>query len=1394
MNPAQGRGSERADATGVEAPDASATLASSHPTHAGDSTIHRGPGADESIASEASSSESVGAPVNSDGAILSSGIRVEFVSSPADATGSTLFSRVPEITAVEPVPRPSVSDRTLPEVGNSAMASRPLRPADTLAEAADFPTGPTEATLPDGPGGSSDSGWVQANDGRRARHDATLAETAPSGRSGSDFTLKSLSADSGSQTLPTDGARIPAPPPDRTLATDDVSSGGNEATGRSDDSVRSGLDDMPSAPTLADLPGRGDLAAPTTGTIPDLPTPQSTLSKSPGEGGATAATMRLPGELSSAGRTAPPSQSAGTSDSQFSLPDYEILSELGRGAMGVVYRARQKGLNRIVALKMILSGGLAGPREIVRFMTEAEAVAAIDHPNIVRIFHVGSHAGTPFFSLEFVTGGSLDSRINKTPQDPAQSARMVSQVARGMAHAHRRGIVHRDLKPANILIAPPEGADPAKLPLAAFTAKVGDFGLVKKIDDDSGLTREGAIMGTPSYMAPEQARGLNNQVGVPADIYAIGGILYDLLTGSPPFRGATVMNTIQQVIGREPVSPRQLVETIPADLATICLKCLEKDPQKRYSTADALADDLDAFLENRPISARPAGRIEKAWKWCRRNPGPALAVGALAALLVALASAGGLAALAYRARSEAATAQAEKDQAEAEASRKAREDAETIAISEGKARELATRNLEQARKNATERAQGLVRSLASAEPAAIGEIWNQLDAVLASSDDAAKAVAREELEAASRGPDPKAALRAMLALAPTDPRQAADAAARYAQFEVPSLDATIVRIPGALSLGDCWNKLLAGGGEGRGRLVLAAMLARFQPAESRWQLAGPLVADELVRLGPASIDLWLPSFLPVARHLAPSLERLYSESISPGPDQPTGFEPAAYLVSRMVERNTLKDPALLARLVTLSTPSRFRVIWPVLGTMRGEVADALEAMGPAAPAAVTTDWISKVVPAQAAVRMASIDKTNALRREGVEREARRLVALARAGRHGALVKALGSVTEPDLRSMVFRYAPGFKLSVADLAAWRLATRDPLERMNLLLVIGQFPPPANRAEVDRWLKELEGADLRHPSAGVHAAAVWLSRAWLGREPPVVQPDASISLPPGHPGWIIDRWVGAMTVVPAGQSFDMGAAPYDKSRSVEGRIDLEARHAAGNSRRFAIAQEEITVRRFRELFPEHKVVGLAVDASDDHPVNAVSWLDAVAYCQGLSRRAGLIPVYPPTDGIDFRDRLSKGLRMAPAMLGATGYRLPTELEWEMAARGGITTPFPCGRDDAHLGLFANTSANSGGRPKPAGRLLPGAWGLFDACGNAAEWTMTELLPYEGLRQGIVVERPYADVAPEVGAQTFMVIRGGSMANNALQSRFSSRLAVKPDTRAVSIGFRVCRTWPD
>ena len=309
------------------------------------------------------------------------------------------------------------------------------------------------------------------------------------------------------------------------------------------------------------------------------------------------------------------------------IGDYELLDELGRGGMGVVYKARQSKLNRLVALKMILAGEYAGEREVARFRTEAEAVARLQHPNIVQIFEVGEHDGHPYFSLEFVDGGSLAQKLDGTPLPPQQAARLVETLARAMHAAHQAGVVHRDLKPANVLLT------------ADGTPKITDFGLAKKLEDAAGPTGSNAIMGTPSYMAPEQAGGDSNKVGPPADVYALGAILYELLTGRPPFKAATPLDTVLQVVNDEPVPPRKLQSKTPRDLDTICLKCLQKAPGKRYATAADLAEDLRRFQAQEPIQARPVGRLERGVKWAKRRPAVAALLAAL--VLAALGLVGG---------------------------------------------------------------------------------------------------------------------------------------------------------------------------------------------------------------------------------------------------------------------------------------------------------------------------------------------------------------------------------------------------------------------------------------------------------------------------------------------------------------------------------------------------------------------------------------------------------------------------------------------------------------------------------------------------------------------------------------------------------------------------------
>jgi eukaryotic-like serine/threonine-protein kinase len=289
------------------------------------------------------------------------------------------------------------------------------------------------------------------------------------------------------------------------------------------------------------------------------------------------------------------------------VPGFEILGELGRGGMGVVYKARQAALKRIVAVKMILAGAHTTGADLARFRSEAEAVARLRHPNIVQVYEIGELNGLPFFSLEYVDGGTLAGKVNGAPLPERQAAQMVETLARAMHEAHQSGIVHRDLKPANVLLT------------AAGAVKIADFGLAKKLDE-TGQTAAGAIMGTPSYMAPEQARGDLREIGPATDVYALGGILYELLTGRPPFRGATKLDTLWQVLNQNAIPPSRLQPRVPRDLETVCLKCLEKEPGRRYRSAEALAEDLRRFQAGEPTRARPLGRMERGWKWVRRRP------------------------------------------------------------------------------------------------------------------------------------------------------------------------------------------------------------------------------------------------------------------------------------------------------------------------------------------------------------------------------------------------------------------------------------------------------------------------------------------------------------------------------------------------------------------------------------------------------------------------------------------------------------------------------------------------------------------------------------------------------------------------------------------------------
>jgi formylglycine-generating enzyme required for sulfatase activity/tRNA A-37 threonylcarbamoyl transferase component Bud32 len=534
---------------------------------------------------------------------------------------------------------------------------------------------------------------------------------------------------------------------------------------------------------------------------------------------------------------------------------YEILSVLGRGGMGVVYKARQTALKRVVALKMVLTGGHAGAKELARFRIEAEAAARLQHPNIVQIYEVGEHDGQPYFSMEYVDGGSLAQRLDGTPQPAGDAACLTETLARAVHAAHQRGVIHRDLKPGNVLLGP--GGEP----------KVADFGLAKRLDESGGNTRTNDILGTPSYMSPEQAGGRSKEVTAAADTYALGAILYELLTGRPPFLGETPLDTVQQILSRDPVPPRQLQSRVPRDLETVCLKCLEKDPRKRYPTALDLAEELRRFREGEPVQARPAGPVVRVVKWARRRPAVAALV-ALAGVLV-VAVLGGWALYRWRAR-----------QAESAA-----------------------------------RARALVARLTATDTPRVPELVEELGPLRPWADP----LLRDVLASAnSDGPE---SLHASLALLPVDAGQKPFLARRL--LRAPPADLLVLRgqlRPDAAGLApDLWRT--AAGSDEAAFCALGA-LAEFAPEDDRWAGAAPAVADRLVRENPLRLGPWLEVFRPARGRLLAALAAVFEE-----PNRPTEER---NLATAILADYAADRPDLLVRLASGADAHRFALLWPPL--------------------------------------------------------------------------------------------------------------------------------------------------------------------------------------------------------------------------------------------------------------------------------------------------------------------------------------------------------------------------------------------------------------------------------------------------------------------------------
>src|SRR5262245_25171452 len=562
------------------------------------------------------------------------------------------------------------------------------------------------------------------------------------------------------------------------------------------------------------------------------------------------------------------------------LPGYEVEELLGRGGMGVVYKARHLKLNRPVAIKMMLTGAWADRQLLKRFMQEAETIAALRHENIVQVYDVGNLDDLPYFTMEFVDGGSLEKKLARVPQPARQSAALLATLARAVHLAHQCWIVHRDLKPSNILLTD-DG-----------TPKISDFGLAQRVEGGAALTLSGARLGTPSYMAPEQALGKADAIGPAVDVYALGAILYEMLTGRPPFQAATAAETQRQLIADEPAPPSRLNAKAPRDLATICLKCLHKVPQRRYPTAAALAEDLDRFQRGEPIVARPAGWWERAIKLARRRPAAAALLGVSVLVLVAIA----IVPVVYN------------------------------------------RQLEEARQ--ATRAATLVQALAVADTAGVPRIVEDLEPYRRHAD---PLLARMLAEASV---DSKPRLHASLALLPRDDAQV--------NFLVDRLQSAapqeLLVIRDALtshkdSVKDMlWTGHSAKAKDGR-RLRAACGLAALDPDSPRWVAAAPSVAADLVAENPLLVGAWTDLLRPTRLRLLAPLTEIALRRTAP---EQSDVDPELHLAEfqeRAVAVSILADyasdqPKVLADVLIGVGPKSFEALFPALA-VHGEQAERI---------------------------------------------------------------------------------------------------------------------------------------------------------------------------------------------------------------------------------------------------------------------------------------------------------------------------------------------------------------------------------------------------------------------------------------------------------------------
>lgn len=980
---------------------------------------------------------------------------------------------------------------------------------------------------------------------------------------------------------------------------------------------------------------------------------------------------------------------------------FRLLEVVGQGSFGVVWRALDTELDRIVAVKTP-RGGMPDAGEANQFIREAQAAAQLKHANIVSVHEVGRIDEFLYIVSDFVDGVTLSDWLSANRPTSRESAELCVTIAAALEHAHQAGIVHRDMKPGNILLD------------SSGSPNIADFGLAKRDVADMTVTFGGQIVGTPAYMSPEQATG--STVDGRSDIYSMGVILFELLTGEKPFRGNHRM-LMQQVVNDEAPSPRRLNGSIPRDLETICLKCLEKSPARRYATAQDFVTDLRHYLAGEPILARPVRRIERIWKWAARRP---LVASLLSAFILAVLL--GLSGVTWQWRLVLASQQ-----------RHAQTQLELIQNAEPSSVESAIDGLREFR----EWADPELRNLAS----------------------------NTDVSAVQR-------FRSHLALIEREPDRATYVVDQLLRVEYPDvldfdevvLGTDVLAKADAIPESRLIDLATDAAQKDELRFRALCMLARIadlarDDGKVPWDTLTPFVVRHLVARAtafPGHYQTLVDAFRPIHPIILPALRGLLLSDIPRSNEKVTA--------ASIVGEYALDQPELLCDLLLELEPQQYTQVLSRLQTHLGFV----------------NTRFSNLL-AERTERFANQEeKDNAVTHQAVAA----VTLLHLSEKPSGVWPLFRQQPDMQLRTLLIHRCAELGLPPEKLIARLNMESDVSVRRAILLALGEYEELGDtlRNELRPQLEDLYRHD---PDAGIHSAVAWLLRSWdEGQSVTAMDSEPPFSGPVDDRQWYVNSQGTTMIVLDHPPVFMMGPSEN------EPHTKFDRQHLRKVNRKFAVASTEVTWRQFQEFVADYS------DTNHSHPVDygpdpegpvlAVSWVHAVKFCRWLSERENI-----PADQMCFPklEDIDVNISMPDDLMERTGYRLPSEGEWECVCRAGTSTRRFFGDSDQFLDNYGWHIGNSLDYAWGVGLLKPNDYGLFDVYGNVWEWCLDR----HGKLPTTPSGNPYPDTPKLIGTKPRM-LRSGSMNSRAAALRSAQRDFIDPlHDRNHNVGLRIVRTLP-